>query len=148
MSNRTVVLQTSKGEIQFELDEEHAPITTSNFAGLVEKGFYNGLKFHRFVSGFVIQGGDPAGNGTGGSGKTIPLEITGKHKHGVPGTVAMARSQHPDSASCQFYITLADASFLDTQYATFGTVTSGLDVVQTLREGDVMTSVTLKSGDD
>src|SRR5207253_207556 len=132
---------TNKGTIRFELDEEGAPITASNFIELAQRGFYNGLTFHRHVPGFVIQGGDPAGSGTGGSGKTIKLETTSKFKHDSAGTVAMARSQHPDSASSQFYITLGPAPHLDSGYARFGKVTEGLDVVQQLREGDRMESV-------
>jgi peptidyl-prolyl cis-trans isomerase B (cyclophilin B) len=144
MADRTAVIKTNKGTIRAELDETNAPITTANFIGLADRGFYNGLTFHRHVPGFVIQGGDPSGNGTGGSGKTIKLEVTGKHKHDSAGTLAMARSNNPDSASCQFYITLAPAPSLDGSYATFGKVTEGLDVVQQLRPGDKMESVTIE----
>src|ERR1041385_7719061 len=150
MANRTAVLETSKGTIKFELDEAGAPITPGNFIELAEKGFYNGLKFHRYVPGFVIQGGDPRGDGTGNSGKTIKLETTSPWKHDSAGIVAMARSQNPDSASCQFYITLAPAKFLDKEnsqdghgYAVFGKVTRGLDAVQALREGDKIISVSI-----
>jgi peptidyl-prolyl cis-trans isomerase B (cyclophilin B) len=144
MPNRTVVMQTNKGTIRIELDEENAPITTANFVELIEKGFYNGLTFHRHVPGFVVQGGDPSGNGTGNSGKTIKLETSGKYKHDSAGTIAMARSSDPNSASCQFYFTLAAAPHLDEGYATFGKVTEGLDVVQQLRQGDKMESVTVE----
>src|SRR5258708_388774 len=150
MANRKAVLETSKGTIKFELDEENAPITTGNFIELAEKGFYNGLTFHRYEPGFVIQGGDPRGDGTGNSGKTIKLETTSKWKHDSAGAVAMARSQNPDSASCQFYITLAPATFLDREnsqdghgYAVFGKVTEGLDNAKALRKGDKITSVTI-----
>src|SRR5439155_26972212 len=143
MPNRTATLETNKGVIQIELDEENAPITAGNFIELPQRGFYDGLKFHRHVPGFVIQGGDPIGNGTGGSGKNIKLETTSKWKHDSAGVVAMARSQNPDSASSQFYITLAPATSLDKEnaqdghgYAVFGKVTEGLDVVQNLRQGD------------
>lgn len=151
MPNRTAVVDTNKGTIRIELDEENAPITTGNFIDLAQRGFYDGLGFHRYVSGFVIQGGDPSGDGTGGSGKQIKLETTSKWKHDSAGIVAMARSQHPDSASCQFYITLAPATFLDKEnaqdghgYAVFGKVTQGLDVVQNLRLGDKMSSVRIE----
>jgi cyclophilin family peptidyl-prolyl cis-trans isomerase len=144
MPNRTAVIETTKGTIRAELDEENAPITTANFIELIQRGFYDGLTFHRYEPGFVIQGGDPSGNGTGGSGKTIKLETTGKFKQDSAGTLAMARSQNPDSASCQFYITLGNAGFLDGSYASFGRVTEGLDVVQQLRKGDKMTKVTLE----
>ncbi|HEY9246839.1 MAG TPA: peptidylprolyl isomerase, partial [Candidatus Methanoperedens sp.] len=103
MPNRTAILETSKGTIKFELFEKETPITTKNFIDLSQKGFYNGLTFHRVEPGFVIQGGDPKGNGTGGSGKTIPLEIAPTLSH-KKGAVGMARSQDPDSASSQFYI--------------------------------------------
>ena len=144
MPNQTAVIETTKGTIRAELDTDNAPITAGNFAELAKKGFSDGLTFHRYVAGFVIQGGDPVGNGTGGSGKNIKLETTGKHKHDSAGTLAMARSQHPDSASSQFYITLANASFLDGNYATFGKVTDGMDAVMALREGDRMTKVTIE----
>lgn len=146
MADRTAVLQTNKGTIRVELDETNAPITTANFISLIESGFYNGLSFHRHVPGFVVQGGDPSGNGTGGSGKTINLETTGKHKHDSPGTLAMARSSSPNSASSQFYITLGAAPHLDAGYATFGKVTEGIDVVNQLREGDRMESVIIEQG--
>ncbi len=143
MANRTATIETNKGTIKFELYEDLAPITTSNFIGLAESNFYDGLKFHRYVKDFVIQGGCPQGTGTGGSGKHIKLEVSPNLKHGEAGGVAMARSSAPDSASSQFYITLAPAAFLDMQYAVFGRVTEGLDVALSLREGDKMTTVTI-----
>ncbi len=144
MAERTAVITTNKGVIRAELDETNAPITTANFIELAQRGFYNGLTFHRHVPGFVVQGGDPRGNGTGGSDKTIKLETTGKNKHDSAGTLAMARSGNPDSASSQFYITLGSAPHLDGGYATFGKVTEGLDVVQQLRQGDKMETVTIE----
>lgn len=144
MANRTAVLNTTKGVIRFELFEDKAPVTAQNFIDLATRGFYNNLKFHRYEPGFVIQGGDPLGNGMGGSERTIPLEIHKELKHDAAGTVAMARSSNPNSASSQFYITLAQASFLDGNYAVFGKVTEGLDVVLSLRVGDKMTSVTIE----
>jgi peptidyl-prolyl cis-trans isomerase B (cyclophilin B) len=140
-TNRTAIIETDKGTIKFTLYEQEAPITTANFVGLAEQGFYDGLIFHRVEPGFVIQGGDPHGNGTGGSGKNIRLEVSPQLKHGEAGAVAMARAQHPDSASSQFYITLAPTPFLDGQYAVFGRVTAGLEVVQQIRPGDKMSSV-------
>lgn len=152
MANRTAVLNTTKGTIKFQLYEDLAPLTANNFIDLVERGFYNGLTFHRYEPGFVIQGGDPVGNGTGdfqdpvtGRKRTIPLEVTPMLKHDGPGMVAMARSQDRNSASCQFYITLAAASFLDMNYAVFGKVTEGLDVVQQLRKGDKINSATIEA---
>lgn len=139
-STKMVTMETSKGVVRFELYEEKAPLTVMNFVHLVNEGFYDGLSFHRYVPGFVIQGGDPLGNGTGGSDKKIKLEIHPDLSH-AEGAVAMARSQHPDSASSQFYITLAPQPALDGSYAVFGQVLSGMDVVTSLREGDRMTSV-------
>jgi cyclophilin family peptidyl-prolyl cis-trans isomerase len=145
MANRTAVLNTTQGVIKFELREDLAPVTAQNFIALAERGFYNGLTFHRYVPGFVIQGGDPDGTGMGGSGKTIPLEVTPQLKHDSAGVVAMARSQDRDSASSQFYFTLRDTPHLDMGYAVFGKVTEGLENVLRLREGDRMNSVTIEA---
>ena len=142
MGNKIVTIETDKGTIKFELFEDKAPITTKNFIGLAESGFYDGLTFHRVEPGFVIQGGDPDGDGTGGSGKTIPLEIHQDLKH-VKGAVAMARTNDPNSATSQFYITLADTSFLDGDYAVFGKVKEGMDVVENIAVGDKMNEVTI-----
>lgn len=151
MSNRHAVIDTNKGRIKIELYEDKAPITAGNFIDLTGRGVYNGLAFHRYESGFVIQGGDPMGNGTGGfvdpatgRERTIKLEVTPELKHGEAGAVAMARSQDLNSASCQFYITLGQASFLDMNYAVFGRVVEGMDVVKRLRAGDRMQSVTIE----
>jgi peptidyl-prolyl cis-trans isomerase B (cyclophilin B) len=141
--NRTAVIETGKGTIKFELYEDLAPITTGNFIELAERKFYDGLNFHRVEPGFVIQGGCPMGNGMGGSDKRIPLEVTPNLKHGEAGAVAMARSSDPNSASSQFYITLGNASFLDGNYAVFGRVTEGQSVVNSIRVGDKMQSVTI-----
>jgi cyclophilin family peptidyl-prolyl cis-trans isomerase len=150
MANRKAIIETNKGRITAELYEDKAPITAGNFIDLVGRGFYDGLKFHRYVSGFVIQGGDPLGNGTGGftdpqtgRERRIKLEVSPELKHSDAGVLAMARSASPDSASSQFYITLAATPHLDMNYAVFGRVTEGVDVVKQLREGDQMTSVTL-----
>ena len=142
---RYAVIETGKGAVKFLLYEAEAPLTTANFIELAERGFYDGLTFHRVEPGFVIQGGDPNGNGTGGSDKKIKLEVSPELKHDDAGAVAMARSQHPDSASCQFYITLGPASFLDGNYAVFGRVVEGLDVVKQIRVGDRMTKVSIVS---
>src|SRR5262245_37772506 len=143
--NRTAVIETDKGTIKFVLHEDLAPITAANFIELAEKKFYDGLKFHRVEPGFVIQGGCPHGTGTGGSGKNIKLEVSPNLKHGDAGAVAMARSNDPNSASSQFYITLAPTPFLDGKYAVFGRVTEGLDAVQAIRIGDVMNRVYITS---
>ncbi|MCI0337718.1 MAG: peptidylprolyl isomerase [Acidobacteria bacterium] len=139
--NRTAVIESSKGTIKFVLHEDLAPITAANFIELAEKKFYDGLKFHRVEPNFVIQGGCPHGTGTGGSGKNIPLEVKPNLKHGDAGAVAMARSSDPNSASSQFYITLSPTPFLDNNYAVFGRVTEGMDVVRQIRVGDVMNQV-------
>jgi peptidyl-prolyl cis-trans isomerase B (cyclophilin B) len=139
--NRTAIIETSKGQIKIILNEDLAPITTANFIQLAERKFYDGLKFHRVEKGFVIQGGCPNGNGTGGSGKTIPLEVSPNLKHGDAGAVAMARSTDPNSASSQFYITLAPTDFLDGNYAVFGRVIEGMDIVRQIQVGDVMNRV-------
>jgi cyclophilin family peptidyl-prolyl cis-trans isomerase len=121
------------GVITLELDPETAPITVANFVKLVNEGFYDGLTFHRVVEGFMIQGGDPLGTGTGGSDENIKGEFASNgvennisHTRGV---ISMARSSDMDSASSQFFITNADASGLDGDYAAFGRVISGMDVV-------------------
>ena len=122
------------GTIKLELDAEAAPITVANFVKLAESGFYNGLTFHRIMDGFMIQGGDPLGNGTGGSDETIKGEfsqngVSNPISH-VKGVISMARSSMPDSASSQFFITIADATFLDGAYAAFGHVVEGIDIAE------------------
>lgn len=138
--NRYALIQTDKGNIKFEIFEKEAPITSKNFIKLAQSGFYNGLKFHRYEPGFVIQGGDPNGNGSGGSNETIPLEIVSGLNFSK-GAVGMARANDPNSASSQFFITLNDAHFLDGNYAVFGKVVEGMDVALKLRAGDVMRNV-------
>ena len=127
------------GVIVIEFYPADAPKTVENFVKLAKKGFYNGVVFHRREENFVIQGGDPKGNGTGGPGYTIPAEFN-KQKH-VRGAVAMARTQDPNSAGSQFYICLAPANFLDGQYTVFGIVTKGMDVVDKVKVGDKMKTV-------
>ena len=134
-----VITMEKGGEIKFDFFPEDAPKTVENFVTLARKGFYDGLTFHRVEPGFVVQGGDPQGNGMGGPGYKIKAEFN-KQKH-VRGAVAMARSNDPDSAGSQFYIVLAPANFLDGKYTVFGIVTSGMDVVDKVRVGDKMKSV-------
>ncbi len=126
------------GIIKIELLPEYAPITCANFEKLVGEGFYDGLIFHRVISGFMIQGGDPTGTGCGGSDKNIKGEFAMNgvrnalsHERGV---ISMARSQDPNSASSQFFICHDDAKFLDGQYAAFGRVTEGMEVVDRIAE--------------
>lgn len=124
------------GVITVELDKEQAPITVDNFVKLSKQGFYNGLTFHRVIKNFMIQGGDPKGNGTGGPGYCIKGEFrangvnnTISHKRGV---ISMARAMDFDSAGSQFFIMHKDADYLDGQYAAFGIVTSGIEVVDAI----------------
>ena len=122
------------GTIKLELDEGTAPITVANFIKLAQEGFYDGLTFHRIMDGFMIQGGDPEGNGYGGSPDTIKGEfadngVDNPISH-VAGIISMARSKAYDSASSQFFITVADSTFLDGSYAAFGRVTEGLEIAQ------------------
>ena len=121
------------GEIEFALRPDIAPITVENFTKLAKSGFYNGLTFHRIMEGFMIQGGDPLGNGTGGNDEKIKGEFTANGVNNnlshVRGVMSMARSQDFDSASSQFFIVQDDSTFLDGQYAGFGVVTKGMSVV-------------------
>ena len=126
------------GTITVELDGDAAPITVQNFMDLANAGFYDGLTFHRIISGFMMQGGDPNGNGTGGSENTIKGEFSANGVENplshTRGAISMARAQAPDSASSQFFICHADSTFLDGQYACFGYVTDGMDVVDAVCE--------------
>lgn len=152
-SSTSVLLDTSKeltgthhaeievkdyGTIDVELDADTAPITVTNFVKLAQEGFYDGLTFHRIMDGFMIQGGDPNGDGTGGSKENIKGEFS---NNGVDndishtrGTISMARASDPDSASSQFFIVQADSTFLDGDYAGFGHVTEGMDIVDKICE--------------
>ena len=128
-----IIEMDNGGIIKLELDEQAAPKTTENFLSLVKQGFYDGLTFHRIIPGFMIQGGCPDGNGMGGPGYGIYGEFASNGfdnpiKH-VRGVISMARSSNPDSAGSQFFIMHADASYLDGQYAAFGKVIEGMDVV-------------------
>jgi peptidylprolyl isomerase/peptidyl-prolyl cis-trans isomerase B (cyclophilin B) len=139
MHPTAVIVMEKGGEIRIELYPEDAPKHVESFVALSKKGFYNGLTFHRVEPGFVAQGGDPSGNGTGGPGYTLKAEFN-KRKH-VRGTVAMARSQSPDSAGSQFYICFGTADFLDGKYTVFGQVVQGMDVVDKIRVGDKMKTI-------
>lgn len=121
------------GSITFDMDADKAPITVTNFVTLAKDGFYDGLTFHRIIDGFMIQGGDPLGNGTGGSSKTIKGEFAANNVENdqshTRGAVSMARSNDPNSASSQFFIVHEDSDFLDGNYAVFGYVTEGIEIV-------------------
>lgn len=164
----TVVMTVNGKQISIDLDGTNAPISAGNFVDLVQQKFYDGLVFHRVVKNFVVQGGDPKGNGTGGyipkgstSERRIPLEIKPSGSttitysqpiNGAPqlehkrGAIAMARSQAPDSASSQFYFTLEDVPYLNGNYAVFGKITQGLDVIDTIKQGDKITSAKVTQG--
>ena len=132
-------IEMENGDVMLiELDEKAAPITVKNFEKLVSEGFYDGLIFHRVIPGFMVQGGDPLGEGYGGSDETIVGEFAHNgrpnpisHKRGV---ISMARSQDPNSASSQFFICHADATFLDGEYSAFGKVVEGMDVIDAVAE--------------
>lgn len=161
--DEVAVFDTSKGTIRVKLDGDGAPIHVANFCELAEKGFYDGLKFHRFEPGFVIQGGCPNTRdmtpdqvifgqpgpkgmpGTGGPGYRIRAEFnTNPRNSHEDGTLAMARSQDPNSAGSQFYFCLGPQHFLDSGYTVFGITIEGLDVVKSLRRGDVINSIRIE----
>lgn len=136
--NPIVTFETTAGTITAELYPEIAPNTVNNFISLINKGFYDGLIFHRVIKGFMIQGGDPDGVGTGGPGYSIKGEfaingVENNLKH-IAGVLSMARSMMPDSAGSQFFIMHKDAPHLDGQYAAFGKVTDGMDTVNAIAE--------------
>ncbi len=134
-----VRISTEKGDMVFTFFPDDAPMHSAAFIKLAEDGFYDGLVFHRVEAGFVIQGGDPDGDGTGGPGYRLKAEFNSKPH--VRGAVAMARSSSPDSAGSQFYICLGDARFLDNNYTVFGQLSDGYETLDAIRRGDAMTSV-------
>ncbi len=133
-----IIEMQNGGVIKIELDPEAAPKTVANFEKLVKAGFYDGLTFHRVINGFMIQGGDPLGNGTGGSKENIVGEFAmNGHKNPIShrrGVISMARSSMPNSASSQFFIMHGDAPYLDGSYAAFGHVTEGMSVVDEIAD--------------
>lgn len=129
MANRSARFRTSHGDFTIELFEDRAPITTKNFIDLAEKGYYDGLTFHRVIDGFMIQGGCPKGTGTGGPGYSIRDEFHPELTHDQPGVLSMANAG-PNTGGSQFFITLAPTPWLDGKHAVFGRVADGLDVVQ------------------
>ena len=142
LSKATVVILTKHGMIRYKFYPNDAPMTVKRMVELINSGFYNGLTFHRVVPGFVVQGGDPQGNGTGGSGQHMKAEFNAR-RH-IDGAVAMARAGDPDSADSQFYITLGVQPHLDRQYTVFGQVIEGMDAVRKIQPGDQMTSVIIE----
>ena len=139
MPNRTAVIQTNKGTIKFELLEEDAPKTTENFRLLAEKGFYDGVIFHRVIKGFMIQGGDPTGTGRGGPGYQFADEIHPQLKHTSEGILSMANAG-PNTNGSQFFITCAATPWLNGKHTIFGEVTQGMDVVQKIENCQKLSS--------
>jgi cyclophilin family peptidyl-prolyl cis-trans isomerase len=131
MANPTAVVETNHGTVKVELFEDRAPETVGNFIKLAESGFYDGVVFHRVIDGFMIQGGDPNGTGTGGPGYTIPDEFHQKLRHDAPGVLSMANAG-PNTGGSQFFITLAATPWLNDRHAVFGRVTDGMDVVEAI----------------
>ncbi len=137
------IIHTTKGDVVCELYPEKAPLSVTNFIQLAQGGFYNGLLFHRVVPGFVVQGGDPQGNGSGGPGYTVPAEIGLNHEKGALAWARTSDQINPQrrSSGSQFYITLDKVTYLDGQYTVFGQTVSGMDIVQKISQGDVIKSV-------
>lgn len=140
------VIHTSKGDITCDLYPAKAPISVTNFITLAKGGFYDGLTFHRVVPGFVIQGGDPTGTGTGGPGYTIPAEIGMIHEKGALAWARLPDQVNPKkrSSGSQFYITLDKVSFLDGEYTVFGQTVAGMDVVNKIKQGDKINSIEIQ----
>ena len=140
------VFTTNKGTIRVQLAGKDAPIHVGNFVELAQKGFYDGLTFHRYVPNFVIQGGDPKGNGTRGPGYRIQQEFTTNPNNShEDGALAMARSSNPDSAGSQFYFCLGAQHFLDPNYTVFGQTLEGFDTIAALRQGDTIESIVIEN---
>lgn len=133
MANPTVTLKTTLGDVRAEIFEDKVPKTAGNFLGLVKKGFYTGLTFHRVIPGFMIQGGCPKGDGTGGPGYEIPDEFHATLRHTGPGIFSMANAG-PNTGGSQFFITLAPTAWLDGKHAVFGKVVAGQDVVDKIAQ--------------
>jgi peptidylprolyl isomerase len=143
LSRLRATIQTTRGKIRFRFFPVDAPQTAKRIAALISEGFYNGLLFHRVEPGFVIQGGDPTGTGSGGSGQRLGAEFNSR-KH-VLGAMAMARGEDPDSADSQFYISLGNHPQLDGHYTVFGQVVEGIEVLGQIQVGDRMTTLTLEA---
>ena len=138
----TATIATDRGDIVLDLYPEHAPITVNNFVFLANQGFYDGVTFHRVISNFMIQGGDPTGTGRGGPGYKFQDELTSNPLRHKTGSLSMANAG-PNTNGSQFFITHAPQPHLDGKHTVFGQVTSGQDVVDSIRQGDVMRSVTI-----
>ena len=143
--NINVTLKTSKGEIQLELYGDKTPITVGNFLNLINRGYYDGLKFHRVIADFMVQGGDPTGTGAGGPGYKFEDEIVAELKHDTPGVLSMANAG-PGTNGSQFFITHVPTPWLDGKHTVFGKVTTGQDIVDAIEQGDVIEKATITSG--
>jgi peptidyl-prolyl cis-trans isomerase B (cyclophilin B) len=139
------IIETSRGTIRVQLHDEKAPRTVANFQKLAGEGFYDGLKFHRVIADFMIQTGCPRGTGTGGPGYTFKDEFHPSLKHSGPGILSMANAG-PDTNGSQFFITHVATPWLDGKHSVFGKVIEGQDVVNAIREGDSMSSVSVVEG--
>ena len=135
-----IQIQTDRGDMTIEMFEDHAPNTVANMISLIEKGYYDGLNFHRVISDFMIQGGCPQGTGTGGPGYKFDDECTSECRHDSAGTLSMANAG-PQTNGSQFFITHGPTPHLDGKHTVFGKVTEGLDVVHEIKQGDVMEKV-------
>jgi peptidyl-prolyl cis-trans isomerase B (cyclophilin B) len=138
--NYRVTIETSKGKIELELFPGHAPVTVNNFIFLAREGFYDGVSFHRVISNFMIQGGDPTGTGRGGPGYRFEDEFKGNPLRHERGVISMANAG-PDTNGSQFFITHGPQPHLDGRHTVFGKVTSGMDVVDAIEQGDVMATI-------
>ena len=138
----TATMKTNKGSIEIKLYPEHAPITVNNFVFLIREGFYDGVRFHRVISNFVVQGGDPTGSGRGGPGYRFEDEVHGNPLKHETGILSMANAG-PNTNGSQFFITHSPQPHLDGKHTVFGKVTSGMDVVNSIRQGDQMEEVTV-----
>ncbi len=139
------LIETEKGNIQVQLFAKEAPLSVTNFIQLANGGFYEGLTFHRVEPGFVVQGGDPSGNGTGGPGYTVPAEIGKPHRKGALAWARTGDEVNPErrSSGSQFYITLEATPFLDEGYTVFGQTVEGMEIVEKIRKGDKITKITI-----
>ena len=135
-----IILNTSKGKIELTLFADKTPVTVANFLNLASRGYYNGIKFHRVIENFMIQGGDPTGTGAGGPGYEFEDEIVSELKHNKPGILSMA-NRGPKTNGSQFFITHVPTPWLDGKHTVFGEVTKGQDVVNSIKQGDTIQSI-------
>jgi peptidylprolyl isomerase len=141
----TLYLDVPAGRVVIELRPDLAPLTVAHIKELTKKGFYDGLKFHRVLTGFMAQTGDPQGNGAGGSGQTVKAEFT--QSHFLRGSLGLARTDDPNSGDSQFFICFAPAAFLDGKYTLFGQVTKGMEFIDAIKKGDPNKNGTVSNPD-